>query len=131
MWENGKKKCIAKDYYFDSCELCNNSLFVLHPSDEIPQSRAPGEEFSQIQHGNIHVKRGSMSIAFVFRSVQKEEEYDCVTGLLKLSNNFFIRNQKQISLYESTLDKFRGQEANIHLKMLECGNSKMRKWGWI
>lgn len=73
-------------------KLHNNSIFVLHPDDELPMQRCLGENLSQFQHGNVNVKKGLLSIGLVFRNVTKYLKYDIDSSKLILPPKYNNHN---------------------------------------
>ena len=69
-------------------KLTDNSIFVLHPMDEKPIIRNFGEPLSQFQHGNVKVKKGDLSVGFIYRNVTQTLTYDDETSKNVLPKQF-------------------------------------------
>ena len=84
----GKTKWIVTQDKGLSYELNDNSVFMLHPEDEIPRVREGDDIISQYIHGGVNITNSNdLSIAFAFRVVCVDREYDPVTSKLIAKDN--------------------------------------------
>jgi hypothetical protein len=64
VWRNNASEKNAHPFV-----LTDKSIFILHPDDEVPQSRGHRDgSLSQFQHGGVKVTQG-LSVAIIFRTV--------------------------------------------------------------
>ena len=57
---------------------------------------------SQLQHGNVTVSKGELSIALVYRNVTQYLDYDNVTCTRKLPKDFHKRYNKNLDVFDDT-----------------------------
>ena len=112
-----------------SLTLQNDSLFILHPLDEKPMKRQSEDKISQIMHGNVRVKQGCMSIAFVFRVVTTSDIYDNITDFRILTHQHQSMNERFIP-YDETILSFEKRKQEILSKFRNMAKEKMIKWNW-
>ena len=134
--KSGRKRWIQTEDVGHSFVLNDNSVFMLDPSDEKPRLRSRDEHVSQYIHGGVKITNSNdLSIAFAFRVVCVDHEYDPVTSklipkeeLLKCSDNF--SSDQNIRLREC-LDNFRCNELDIYSKRFHSFvKGKFREWKW-
>ncbi len=100
--EKGRKKWVCDKTHFHSLTLSNNSLFVLHPCDELPVNRFNNIKKTQIQHGNIKVKEGDLSIEFVFRCVTQSHMYQNINDFKTVDNEMLQKYKDSFKKYDET-----------------------------
>lgn len=132
----GGKKWKITDDEFKSFKLVNNSVFVLDPKDEVPMKRMGDDYVSQYVHGGISIQNSNaLSVAFVFRVVCVDREYDPLTSKLipsvsDLRNGDCFNNEQNI-LLRQRLEQFRTLELKSYS---ECFTnfvlSKLKEWMW-
>ena len=119
-----------------SFSLEDNSVFLLHPKDEIPTVKCGDTLLSQYIHGGINIDRpNTLSFAFVFRVVCVEREYNPITSKLipmvtdlKASDNTSLHNHNILS---SALNKFRRKELRHYSNTFHnFVKSKFKEWKW-
>ena len=67
------------------CILSENSVFLLHPEDEILFARHGDNNLSQYVYTGVNVtNKNELSVAFAFRVVCVDQEYDPITSKLIL-----------------------------------------------
>ena len=82
--------------------LTDHSLFVLHPNDEKPIIRNIGEPLSQFQHGNVQVKKGELSIRFIFRHATQTLIYDNIKYTIILPKCYHAEHKCTLSKFDAT-----------------------------
>ena len=92
MSENKKHVWEPEKQSFLKLQLTDNSIFMLHPNDEKPLVRTHGESKCQLQHGNVHVESGDMSIALVYRNVTKTLKYDSINCRRLITDQYFNKH---------------------------------------
>jgi hypothetical protein len=107
-------------------KLNNGSVFVLHPSDEVPKERdGAGEAKSQFHHGGVKVTEG-LSFAIVFRTVTQKAKIHIAdnTRLLTEADNAYLN--KAVSMGTS-VTKPRRQHLDDALKAALRKKTKMER----
>ena len=132
----GKRKWRLTDDACLSFELEDNSVFLLHPDDERPTLRTDDNYISQYVHGGVNIQNDNdLSIAFVFRVVCIEREYDAITSKLlpndtDLKQGDSVNSDRNIFLRNS-LDKFRREELDSYrLNFQTFVKRKFMDWKW-
>ena len=134
--KSGRKKWIQTDDKGISFELSDNSVFMLHPTDERPRVREEDECFSQYIHGGIKITNNNdLSIAFAFRVVCVDHEYDPVTSklivtddTLKRSDNYFSEQNQRL---RDCLRDFRHNHLHAYSKRFHSFvQDKFKDWHW-
>ena len=105
-WAMTDDKCVTFN-------LDENSVFLLHPDDEIPSKRCGDNNLSQYVHGGVNItNKNDLSVAFAFRVVCVDREYDPITSKLilkvtdirscdRLDSEFNITLRKALNLFRS------------------------------
>ena len=123
----------------DKCVTFNldeNSVFLLHPDDEIPLKRCGDNNLSQYVHGGVNItNKNDLSVAFAFRVVCVDREYDPITSKLipkatDIKSSDTLESECNISL-RNALSLFKARDLNkyvenFHLFVL----NKFREWKW-
>ena len=133
----GKKKWKVTDDSHVSFSLENNSVFLLHPEDEKPVERKDDKYVSQYVHGGVNIQNDNdLSIAFVFRVVSVEREYDAISSKLIPTENDLkegdnICSERNI-LLRKYLDTFRSEQLDSYcVNFKNFVNSKFIDWKWF
>ena len=116
--------------------LEDNSVFVLHPCDEIPSKKGNDDYVSQYVHGGIKVdSANTLSLALVFRVVCIDREYDPINCKLiptvnDLKDGDGKDSDNNLSL-KSALEQFKNQ----YLSSYSCNfhsfiSNKFEEWQW-
>ena len=122
-WKNNTEPC-------EQFQLHHNSIFVLHPVDEVPMIRCVGETKSQYQHGNVKVKDGDLSIGLIFRCVTHTLNYDNITSRRVLPKHYFRGNTNLLQSLDATLGDHQKIE-NMKSKFTDHVTTKCISWSWI
>ena len=111
-------------------------MFLLHPDDEKPTRRINDQFISQYVHGGINIKNDNdLSIAFVFRVISADREYDAITSKLipnvsDLKKGDSISSEKSKSL-RTALDRFRCEKMELYFKKFQnFVQRKLTDWNW-
>ena len=134
--KNGRRKWQVTDDKSVSFLLEDNSVFLLHPRDEIPTVKDGDNLLSQYIHGGINIESpNTLSFALAFRIVCVEREYDPITSKLiplitdlKASDNTSPDDRSMLS---NALTLFRA--TNLKLYSTTFHNfvrSKFKQWKW-
>lgn len=95
LWlSDSRRKWVYSKRAFCKYQLEDNSIFVLHPSDEKPMVRNHGEPISQFQHGNVSVAKGTLSIGLIYRNVTQTLAYDHETCTRILTKDYLNKNTR-------------------------------------
>ena len=133
---NGRLKWQLTDDKLVSFDLCENSLFVLHPSDEIPLRRKGDEYKSQYVHGGIKIINPNVfSIAFAFRVVGCYREYNPVTSKLipkvedvRNCDSFYAEKNNCL---RQELEHFKSKQLQSYSNLFTSFvHSKFKEWKW-
>ena len=132
----GKSKWIITQDAGVSYDLNDNSVFMLNPEDEIPRKRGGDEYISQYIHGGVNItNRNDLSIAFAFRVVSIDREFDPVSCKLlpkdsDLKNNDNLTSAKSQALQEA-LCHFRCNDLETYSeKFHSFVRNKFKDWKW-
>ena len=132
----GRHKWRVTDDESISFLLEDNSVFLLHPMDEIPSMKEGDNLMSQYIHGGINVESPNiLSFALVFRVVCVEREYDPITSKLipmitdlKASDN---TGPDDHSLLWNALKEFRCNNLKSYSTTFHnFVRSKFKEWNW-
>ena len=132
----GRKKWVQTDDKGVSFDLTDNSVFMLHPIDEKPCVREGDDHMSQYIHGGVKITNNNdLSIAFAFRVVSVDHEYDPVTSKLVAKEDFlkdsdtFLSDRNQ--RLRDCLRTFRCNELDSYSKHFhEFVDNKFKEWNW-
>ncbi len=86
---------------------------------------------TQIQHGNIKVKEGDLSIAFVFRSITATAIYDNVCDMKVVENDLLSKHKNTLMKYDKTRTDFYRNDRDVLGKFVTVAKHKMIAWGWL
>ena len=132
----GRKKWRLTDDNCVSFMLEDNSVFLLHPDDERPTLRSGDNYISQYVHGGVNIENDNdLSIAFVFRVVCIEREYDAISSKL-LPNDSDLKQGDCVSsdmntLLRNYLESFRLQELYSYtINFQTFVKGKFMDWKW-
>ena len=134
--KTGRKRWVETQDEGQSFVLCDNSVFMLVPSDEKPCLRSGDEYVSQYIHGGINItNKNDLSIAFAFRVVCQDHEYDPVTSKLIPKVDFLRRtdnyNSEQNQRLRDCLHNFRRDELDTYSKRFHSFvHTKFNSWNW-
>ena len=119
-----------------SFNLGENSVFLLHPEDEIPSIKCNDNMQSQYVHGGVKISnKNDLSVAFAFRVVCVDREYDPITSKLipkaaDIRSSDEIDSESNIALRKA-LNLFRLRELDLYAnKFQSFVDSKFREWKW-
>lgn len=129
--DKSRHKCVNDNHHFHKLVLSDKSLFVLHPLDEKPMVRAGDRQITQIQHGNVKVEEGNLSIAFVFRSVTQKEVYDNINDFKCVDHSLLELHKNTIKQFDETKKKFDKEKEDIVSNFNNISRKKMTTWGWL
>ena len=132
----GRKRWVETDDKGISFELKDNSVFMLDPRDEVPCLREGDDYVSQYIHGGIKItNKNDLSIAFAFRVVCVDREYDPVTSKLiakeedlRLSDDYCCEQNQRL---RECLSNFRCNELqNYSNRFHSFVQAKFKEWNW-
>ena len=116
--------------------LTENSVFLLHPEDEIPTVRRGDKVLSQYLHGDVNITNSNdLSVAFAFRVVCVDREYDPITSKLipkatDIRCSDRLDSESNIAL-RNALCLFRSSELHKYAENFHSFVSgKFREWQW-
>ena len=121
---------ISEKESLNKFELTNNSIFVLHPSDEKPYVRNIGETLSQFQHGNVRVKEGQLSIGLIFRHVTQAIAYDNKSCLQVLPKIFLESQEEYFTKLDATYLLYTRLRDSIEKSFISNAEVKLSTWNW-
>ena len=113
---------------FLKLQLTDKSIFMLHPNDEKPLVRTPGDSKCQLQHGNVHVK---MSIALVYRNVTKTLIYDSKNSRRVLSDQYCNKHSLFLKECDQIYRENTEQILVFESLFLQEASRKMSQWKWL
>ena len=132
----GRKRWKITDDTAVSFRLENNSVFLLHPQDEIPILREGDDLMSQYVHGGVKINNeNDLSIAFVFRVVSVDREYDPITcKLIPEKRDMRIVDDENCfhnQQLREALHNFRLNQLEIYSKHFKTFvKNKFAEWNW-
>ena len=133
--KNRKRWAITDDMgiHFD---LCENTIFLLDPTDEIPTRRVGDDDRSQYVHGGVQItNENDLSIAYAFRVVCVEREYNPINSKLipqesdiRVSDR--LETESNYKLREA-LDSFRSHHLVSYSRTFhDFVRNKFNEWKW-
>lgn len=134
--KSGRRKWVHTVDEGQNFVLKDNSVFMLDPTDEKPCLRSGDDYVSQYVHGGVKItNKNDLSIAFAFRVVCVDHEYDPVTSKLIPKAEFLKRSGlltcERNHCLRDYLSKFRCNELDEYSKRFHSFvHAKFKDWKW-
>ena len=134
--KQGKRKWLITQDAGVSYDLSDNSVFLLNPEDEIPRKRRGDEYISQYIHGGVNITNtNDLSIAFAFRVVSVDREFDPVSCKLVPKDNDLKDNDNMNSAQNQALREalcqFRRNDLETYSEQFHSFvRKKFKDWKW-
>ena len=106
-FDAAKKTNINKDWCLEML-MKEGILTILHPMDECPHWNTEINKYVKYEHGNVNIKKGECSVAFVFRMVKHKYHFTVKDNLM--------HKKDQGSLNETTKQEYDKMYSKIDIQ---------------